>query len=77
MDQVEGVGGWEGGGGGGGWEAEIGLSNPWAQGNSHCVFSKAQPQYTCQSRTVAGDSLTPWVALLVRPSGTMLTVSDL
>ena len=28
----------------GGWEAEGGLNHPWAQGQSHCVFSKTQKQ---------------------------------
>ena len=47
--------------GGGGWEAEDGLYHSWAQGQSHCVLSRAQkqPQCTCQAKMVAGSSLTP------------------
>ena len=54
---------------GGGWEAEGGLNHPPAQRKSRCVLSKAQkqPQCTCQDKTVVGNSLTPLVALLVRP----------
>ena len=74
------MGGWEGGGVGvgGGWEAEGGLNHPPAQEKSHCVFNKAQkqPQCTCQDKTVAGSSLTPHTALLVRPSGTIHPVVD-
>ena len=71
------MGGWEGGGVG--WKAEGGLNHPWAQGQSHCVFSKTQkqPQCTCQAKTVAGSSLTPYADLLVCPSGTIWTVMDL
>ena len=72
--------GWAGergwGGGGGGWEAKGGLNHPWAQGQSHCVFSKMQkqPQCTCQAKTVAGSSLTPHA--LVRPSSTRYPTVD-
>ena len=54
---------------GGGWEAEGGLNHSPAQGKSRCVFNKAQkqPQCTCQDKMVAGSSLTPHAALLVRP----------
>ena len=63
---------------GGGWEAEGGLNHPLAQGKSRCVFNKAQkqPQCTCQDKMVAGSSLTPHAALLVRPSGTTHPVAD-
>ena len=63
---------------GGGWEAEGELNHPLAQGRSCCVFNKAQkqPQCTCQDKTVAGSSLTPHAALLVRPSGTIDPVVD-
>ena len=59
-------------GSGGRWEAEGGLCHPWAQGQSHCAFSKTQkqPQCTCQAKTVAGSSLTPHAVLLVHSSGT-------
>ena len=58
---------------GGGWEAEGGLNHPLAVKKSRHVLSKAQkqPQCTCQDKTVVGNSLTPPVALLVRPSGTI------
>ena len=61
-----------------GWEAEGRLNHPLAQGKSRCVFNKAkkQPQCTCQDKTVAGSRLTPHVALLVRPSGTIHPVVD-
>ena len=51
----------------GGWEAEGGLNHPWAQGQSHCVFSETQkqPQWTSHA------------ALLVHPSGTIWTVMNL
>ena len=63
---------------GGGWEAEGRLNHPLAQGNSRCVFNKAQkqPQCTCQDKTVVGRSLTPHAALLVCPSGTIHPVVD-
>ena len=62
-----------------GWKAEGRLNHPWAQGQSHCVFSKTQKQSqcTCQAKTFAGSSLTPHGALLVHPSGTIWTVMDL
>ena len=43
------------------------------QKNSHCVFFEVhkQPQFTCQADTVANNSLTPIVALLVCPSKTV------
>ena len=65
--------------GGNGWKAKGGLNHPWAQGQSHCVFSKTQKQSqcTCQTKTVAGSSLTPHATLLVHPSGTIWTVMDL
>ena len=65
-------------GGGGRWEAEGGLNHPWAQGQSHCVFSKTQeqPQCTCQAKTVAGSSLAPHAALLLHPSGTRYPTVD-
>ena len=52
--------------------------DPPAQGKSRCVFNKAQkqPQCTCQDKTVAGSSLTPHAALLVRPSGTIHPTVD-
>ena len=52
---------------------------PWAQGQSHCVFSKTQkqPQCTYQANTVAGSSLIPHAALLEHPSGTIWTIMDL
>ena len=55
-----------------------GLNHPLAQGKSRCVFNKAQkqPQCTCQDKTVAGSSLTPHAALLVRLSGTIHPVVD-
>ena len=34
---------------GGGWEAEGVLNHPWAQEQSHCVFSKTQKQPQCNS----------------------------
>ena len=54
---------------GGGWEAKGGSNHPLAVKKSRCVLSKAQkqPQCTCQDKTVVGNSLTPPVALLVRP----------
>ena len=70
---------------GDGWEAEGGLNHPPAQRKSRCVqrksrcvLSKAQkqPQCTCQDKTVVGNSLTPLVALLVRPSGTIHPTVD-
>ena len=63
----------------GGWEAEGELNHPWAQRQSHCIFSKTQkqPQCTCQAKTVAGSSLTPHAALLVHSSGTVRTVMNL
>ena len=74
------MGGWEGGGVGvgGRWEAKGGLNHPLAQGRSCCVFNKAQkqPQCTCQDKTVIGSSLTPHVALLVCPSGTIHPIVD-
>ena len=74
------MGGREGGGVGvgGGWEAEGGLNHPLAQRKSRCVLSKAQkqPQCTCQDKTVVGNSLTPPVALLVRPTGTIHPTVD-
>ena len=65
--------------GGGGWEAEGGINHSWAQGLSHCVFSKTQkqPQHTCQAKVVADSSLTPHAALLMHPSGTIWTDMDL
>ena len=44
-----------------------------------CVFSKTQkqPQYTCQAKTIAGNSFTPHADLLVHPSVTIWTVMDL
>ena len=66
------------GGGGGGWEAKGRLNHPLAQRKSCCVLSKAQkqPQCTCQHKTVVGNSLTPLVALLVHPSGTIHPAVD-
>ena len=72
------VGGREGvGKGGGGWEAEGGLNHLWAQGQSHCVFSKTQKQPQYKDKTVTGSNLTPHAALLVHPSGTIWTVMNL
>ena len=63
---------------GGRWEAEGRLNHPPAQRKSRCVFSKVQkqPQCTYQDKTVAGSSLTPHAALLVRPSGTIHPAVD-
>ena len=62
-----GVGGREGDGVGGKPKA------PLAVRKSRCVLSKAQKQSqcTCRDKTVVGNSLTPLVALLVCPSGTI------
>ena len=62
----------------GGWEAEGGLNHPLAVRKCRCVLSKAQkqPQCTCQNKTAVGNSLTPLVALLVRPSGTIHSTVD-
>ena len=63
---------------GGGWEAKGRLNHPLAVRKSHCVLSKAQKQLqcTCQDKTVVGNSLTPLVALLVHPSGTIHPAVD-
>ena len=71
-------GGQVGGHGGGGWEAKSGLNHPLTQRKSRCVFTRVQkqPQCTCQAKTVVGSSLTPHVALLVCPGGTMYSPVD-
>ena len=57
----------------GGWEAKGRLYHPLEWEQSCCIFSKAQRQQQsmCQAKTVVGNSLTPHVALLVLPSGTV------
>ena len=51
--------------GGGGWKAEGGLNHSWAQGRSHCVFSKTQkqPKCTCQAKMVTGSSGIIWTVM--------------
>ena len=62
-------------GGRGRWEAE---GHTFEQKSSYCVFTKVhrQPQFICQASTVADSSLTPSVALLVRPRGTTYSIVD-
>ena len=46
------------------------------QKRSHSVLIEEhkQPQFTCQADTIANSSLTPSVALLVHPSGTVHSI---
>ena len=78
--QYIGCGWWEGGGvgGGDGWGAEGGFFHTFEQKSSHCVFIEMhrQPQFTCQAGMVADSSLTPSVALLVRPRGITHSIVD-
>ena len=64
-------------GGGGGWGAVGGFFHT-LQKSSHYVFIEVHrhPQLTCQAGTVAGGSLIPSVALLVRPRGTTHSIVD-
>ena len=53
-------------------EAEGRLNHLWAQGQSHCVFSKTQKTATvhvrtCQAKTFTGSSLTPHASLISAP----------
>ena len=74
--------GWAGGrgvGGEGRWGAKGGFFHIFDWKSSHCVSIGVhkQPQFTCQADMVTGSSLTPSVALLVRPSGTAHPIVDL
>ena len=48
------------------------------QKTNYCVFIEVhkQPRFTCQSHTTADSSLTPSVALLECPSGTIHCIVD-
>ena len=70
------------GGGGGGWKAEGRLNYPWAQRQSHCVFSET----VTETATVyfsgqdggwqQPDTTCNLIALLVHTSGTMWAVMN-
>ena len=77
--------GWAGGGLGVGRGSRPGgtvggFFRTFEQKSSHCVFIiirvHRQPQFTSQAGTVADSSLTPSVALLVRPRGTTHSTVD-
>ena len=68
-------------GAGGRWGqmgAEDGFFHTFDWKSSHYVSIEVhkQPQFTCQADTLTGSSLTPSVALLVRPSGTAHSLVD-
>ena len=80
MDSVY-RGGWAGGSGvgnGGRWGVKDKFFHTFEQKSSRCVFMEVHkhPRFTFQADTVAGSSLMPRVALLVRPSGTERSIVD-
>ena len=74
------MGGQEGVGDVDGWGAKSGLFNTFEMKSSsvHCLFIEVYkyPQFTCQADTVADSSLTPSVALLVRPNDAAHSIVD-
>ena len=72
-------GGWEADevGVGGGWGAKGGVV-PYIGTKRYSFFIEVckQPQFTCQVETVADSSLTPIVAQLVCPRGTVYFIVD-
>ena len=60
------------------WGAVGGFFHTFELKSSHCVFIEVhrQPQFTFQAGKVADSSLTPSVALLVRPRGTTHSIVD-
>ena len=61
-----------------GWEPKVGSYIYFNKKSSHCVFIEVhkQPQFTCKADMVADSSLIASVALLVYPSGTVLSIVD-
>ena len=78
MDSVYRGGQGGGVGGGGRWGAEGLFFHTFDLKSSHCVTVEVhkQPQFTCQADTVTGSSLTPSLALLVHPCGTIHSKVD-
>ena len=60
------------------WGAEGQFFLTFEQKSSYYVFidEHKQPQLTCQADTITDSSLTPSVALLVYPSGTVRPIVD-